>query len=114
MLMDDCWPCRPVPSAQLAGSDSPPDMHDLPDSVMEDMLKRELLLPNANLHGLGNEHITSERKLRSLRTQLRQVGTCAPAVTGSSAAGERILCSGGVGWWCMFLSSCMQAVVAMQ
>lgn len=65
--------CRPTPTTPHSGSDSPPDSIELPDSVIEAMLRRELLLTNAKLHGLGNEHITSERKLRSLRTQLRQV-----------------------------------------
>lgn len=68
--MDKTSLCRPVPTPVAEGG---PDPQDLPDHVMEAMLKRELLLTNAKLHGLGNEHITSERKLRSLRTQLRQV-----------------------------------------
>jgi len=37
------------------------------------MLKREVLLTRAKLHGLMYDHIMSERKLRSLKTQLRQV-----------------------------------------
>ncbi len=46
---------------------------DLPDGVIIAMLKREVLLTRAKLHGLMYDHIMSERKLRSLKTQLRQV-----------------------------------------
>ena len=46
---------------------------DLPDAVIIVMLKREVLLTRAKLHGLMYDHIMSERKLRSLKTQLRQV-----------------------------------------
>ena len=46
---------------------------DLPDAVIVAMLKREVLLTRAKLHGLMYDHIMSERRLRSLKTQLRQV-----------------------------------------
>ena len=46
---------------------------DLPDGVIVAMLKREVLLTRAKLHGLMYDHIMSERRLRSLKTQLRQV-----------------------------------------
>ena len=47
---------------------------EIPDSVIIAMLKREVLLTRAKLHGLMYDHIMSERRLRSLKTQLRQVG----------------------------------------
>ena len=37
------------------------------------MLRREVLLTRAKLHGLCYDQIMGERKLRSLKTQLRQV-----------------------------------------
>lgn len=46
---------------------------ELPDSVIIVLLKREHLLTRAKLNALYYEHITGERKLRSLKTQLRQV-----------------------------------------
>lgn len=46
---------------------------ELPDSVIIALLKREHLLTRAKLNALYYEHITGERKLRSLKTQLRQV-----------------------------------------
>lgn len=46
---------------------------ELPDSVVIAMLRREVLLTRAKLHGLMYEHIMSERRLRTLKTQLRQV-----------------------------------------
>ena len=48
---------------------------DLPDSVIIARLRREVLLTRAKLHGLMYDHIMSERRLRSLKTQLRQVGS---------------------------------------
>lgn len=47
---------------------------ELPDSVIVEMLKREVLLTKAKLHALTHEHILRERKLRTLKSQLRQVG----------------------------------------
>ena len=61
---------------------SPPEP-ELPDSVIESMLQRELLLTNAKLHGLANEHSNAERRLRSLRAQLRQVCPPQPACCSS-------------------------------
>ena len=46
---------------------------ELPDNVIIVLLKREHLLTRAKLNALYYEHITGERKLRSLKTQLRQV-----------------------------------------
>lgn len=46
---------------------------ELPDNVIIILLKREHLLTRAKLNALYYEHITGERKLRSLKTQLRQV-----------------------------------------
>ena len=46
---------------------------ELPDIVIIILLKREHLLTRAKLNALYYEHITGERKLRSLKTQLRQV-----------------------------------------
>ena len=46
---------------------------ELPDSVILEMLKREVLLTKAKLHALTHEHILGERKLRTLKSQLRQV-----------------------------------------
>ena len=59
---------------------------DLPDAVIIAMLKREVLLTRAKLHGLMYDHIMSERKLRSLKTQLRQVRR-PPAFEASSLLG---------------------------
>ena len=55
---------------------------DLPDGVIIAMLKREVLLTRAKLHGLMYDHIMSERKLRSLKTQLRQVCSVLELVLG--------------------------------
>ena len=52
---------------------------ELPDGVILEMLKREVLLTKAKLHALTLEHILEERKLRTLNFQLRQVG-----ITGDS------------------------------
>ena len=49
------------------------ESEELPDSVIIALLKREHLLTRAKLNALYYEHITGERKLRSLKTQLRQV-----------------------------------------
>lgn len=46
---------------------------DLPDSVIVDLLKREVLLTGAKLHALWYDHVVAERKLRTLKAQLRQV-----------------------------------------
>ena len=64
--------CRPVPTAGPSENGSVSPESELPDHVIEAMLQRELLLTNAKLHGLANDHTSNERKLRSLRTQLRQ------------------------------------------
>ena len=68
---------RPIPTAGASENGTVPVEAELPDHVIEAMLQRELLLTNAKLHGLANEHSNNERKLRSLRTQLRQVSGCA-------------------------------------
>ena len=54
---------------------------DLPDHVVLKMLHREVLLTKAKLHALNYEHAVAERKLRTLKSQLRQV--CSP---GSACA----------------------------
>lgn len=46
---------------------------DLPDHVVLKMLHREVLLTRAKLHALNYEHAVAERKLRTLKSQLRQV-----------------------------------------
>lgn len=46
---------------------------DLPEPVIIKLLEREVLLTRAKLHALGYEHTVAEKKLRSLKTQLRQV-----------------------------------------
>ncbi len=56
---------------------------ELPDSVIVEMLKREVLLTKAKLHALTHEHILGERKLRTLKSQLRQV--CTPTSMGEAA-----------------------------
>ncbi|KAL0025091.1 hypothetical protein WJX79_008079 [Trebouxia sp. C0005] len=45
---------------------------ELPDHAIIALLKREHLLTRAKLNALYFEHITGERRLRSLKTQLRQ------------------------------------------
>lgn len=50
---------------------------ELPDHAIIALLKREHLLTRAKLNALYFEHITGERRLRSLKTQLRQVSHCA-------------------------------------
>ena len=77
--------CRPVPTGRnglphnaLLAIDGQEDglareSAELPDSVIIALLKREHLLTKAKLNALYYEHITGERKLRSLKTQLRQV-----------------------------------------
>ena len=47
---------------------------ELPDHAIIALLKREHLLTRAKLNALYFEHVTGERRLRSLKTQLRQVG----------------------------------------
>lgn len=49
------------------------DIYELPDHVIVALLKREHLLTKAKLNALCCEHIMGERRLRSLKTQLRQV-----------------------------------------
>ena len=44
------------------------------------MLSRESLLTRAKLHGLYYDQVMDERKLRSLKTQLRQVPSAPPRV----------------------------------
>ncbi len=46
---------------------------DLPEAVIIQLLEREVLLTRAKLHALCYEHIVAEKKLRNLKTQLRQV-----------------------------------------
>ena len=46
---------------------------DLPEHVIVAMLKRENLLTRAKLNALFYDHITGERQLRKLKTELRQV-----------------------------------------
>ncbi len=63
--------CRPV--VTTAGGAVEPS--DLPDHVVLKMLHREVLLTKAKLHALNYEHAVAERKLRSLKSQLRQVSS---------------------------------------
>ena len=62
----------PVPVSTSLNSAAAEAM-ELPDSVILEMLKREVLLTKAKLHALTHEHILGERKLRTLKSQLRQV-----------------------------------------
>ncbi len=62
---------RPV--VTTAGGAQEPS--DLPDHVVLKMLHREVLLTKAKLHALNYEHAVAERKLRSLKSQLRQVSS---------------------------------------
>ena len=64
---------RPVPTTE-GGAPVPEAALELPNSVIVAMLRREVLLTRAKLHALCYEHIMAERKLRSLKAQLRQVG----------------------------------------
>ena len=66
--------CRPVPVPPPPNS-AAAEALELPDSVILEMLKREVLLTKAKLHALTHEHILGERKLRTLKSQLRQVTT---------------------------------------
>lgn len=52
---------------------------DLPDHVVLKMLHREVLLTKAKLHALNYEQAVAERKLRTLKSQLRQVTLQSPA-----------------------------------
>lgn len=75
---------RPDPRANTAlprnallaidGQEDGKDIYELPDHVIIALLKREHLLTKAKLNALCFEHIMGERRLRSLKTQLRQVG----------------------------------------
>ena len=58
---------------------------ELPDHAIIALLKREHLLTRAKLNALYFEHITGERRLRSLKTQLRQVSIRVPHVVMSLA-----------------------------
>ena len=80
--------CRPdagragIPRHALMAMDGQEDSFvnesaELPDHAIIALLKREHLLTRAKLNALYFEHITGERRLRSLKTQLRQVSHCA-------------------------------------
>ena len=60
--------CRPV--ANTAGAAV--EHSELPDNVVLRMLHREVLLTKAKLHALNYEQAVAERKLRTLKSQLRQ------------------------------------------
>ena len=60
--------CRPV--ANTAGAAV--EHSELPDNVVLKMLHREVLLTKAKLHALNYEQAVAERKLRTLKSQLRQ------------------------------------------
>lgn len=70
---DVTFVCRPAPTRTGPSNDGPAEPSELPDSVIVSMLQREVLLTEAKLHALDYELVTSERKLRQLRSQLRQV-----------------------------------------
>jgi len=83
--------CRPdagragIPRHALMAMDGQEDSFvnesaELPDHAIIALLKREHLLTRAKLNALYFEHITGERRLRSLKTQLRQVSHCASHV----------------------------------
>ena len=57
----------------IDGQDDGKDIYELPDHVIIALLRREHLLTKAKLNALCFEHIMGERRLRSLKTQLRQV-----------------------------------------
>lgn len=63
--------CRPVPTAP--GGGPPADPLDLPDAVILNMLQREVLLTSSKLHALSYEQAMAERRIRTLKSQLRQV-----------------------------------------
>ena len=67
--------CRTGPAKPQAASSEETGAQDIPDSVIQAMLRREVLLTEAKLHFLDWELLTNDRKLRQLRTQLRQVRT---------------------------------------
>ena len=46
----------------------------LPDSVIVSMLRREALLTKAKLHYLVFEHLQQDKAVRTLKSQLKQVG----------------------------------------
>ena len=81
-------PCRPdaanrlgIPRHALLALDGQEDSFvnesaELPDHAIIALLKREHLLTRAKLNALYFEHVTGERRLRSLKTQLRQVSLC--------------------------------------
>ncbi len=50
----------------------------LPDGVVVAMLQREALLTRAKLHGLSHDQRLAERRLRPLKTQLRQARPSKP------------------------------------
>ncbi len=66
------------------GGERPPPAADLPDWVVVEMLKHELLLVRAKLHGLTFEHIMGERRLRNLKNQLRQVWLVMMMIVGDT------------------------------
>ncbi|KAK9841198.1 hypothetical protein WJX74_001758 [Apatococcus lobatus] len=64
---------RPVPMpVSTSLNPAAAEAMELPDSVILEMLRREVLLTKAKLHALTHEHILGERKLRTLKSQLRQ------------------------------------------
>ena len=68
-----CFTHRTGPAKPQAASPEETGAQDIPDSVIQAMLRREVLLTEAKLHFLDWELLTNDRKLRQLRTQLRQV-----------------------------------------
>ncbi|KAK9806100.1 hypothetical protein WJX72_001362 [[Myrmecia] bisecta] len=62
---------RPLPT-KAGGSGADVENNELPDHVIISMLKHEVLLTRSKLHALNYEHHVGERKLRSLKSQLRQ------------------------------------------
>ena len=63
------------------------------------MLKRENLLTRAKLNALFYDHITGERQLRKLKTELRQVGILGgvPAGLMSSVQADTVASCWGAG-----------------
>lgn len=61
------------PSAGTAGTTVPPqEESDLPNTVILDLLRREVLLTKAKTHYLLFEQMQADRKLKACKSQLRQ------------------------------------------
>lgn len=71
-VLSRATPPLPQPCVPEEEGERPPPPSELPDWVVVEMLRHELLLVRAKLHGLSFDHKMGEKRLRTLKDQLRQ------------------------------------------